>query len=223
MAAHAQSLSQMRTERAGALKNWAHALALQAATWGSPLVTMYHLRYVDAVGPNAKARPNEIWRMEDISTPELSVEAGYVTPNVNVIYGFGFLDLRQGPVVVDAPDSDGRYYMVEIVDMWTNAFAYIGERRIAGGLAADPLSNAVGIDPAARSRLPQRRNRSARSQTDIGCDQSGGAGAICRQACAAARARRLSRPRSGRCESIRQRTELEGPATILGYPGQGDE
>ena len=56
---------------------------------------MYALRDNDAVGAKAKAKPNTVWRMEDISTPELSKEAGYVTPNVNVIYGFGFLDLRQ--------------------------------------------------------------------------------------------------------------------------------
>jgi hypothetical protein len=87
-----------------------------------------HLRFNDAIGPKSKAKPNTLWRMEDVSTPELSVQAGYVTPNVNVVYGFGFLDLRKEPVVLEAPDSHGRYYMVEIVDMWTNAFAYVGGR-----------------------------------------------------------------------------------------------
>lgn len=109
-----------------AFEEWTYSLALQAATWGGPIVTMYALRYNDAIGPDAKARPNSIWRMEDISTPALSKEAGYVTPNVNVIYGFGFMDLRQEPIILEAPDSNERYYMVEIVDMWTNAFAYVG-------------------------------------------------------------------------------------------------
>jgi DNA sulfur modification protein DndE len=113
-------------ENIDALRQWSHAHALAAASWGAPLVTMYSLRYNDAVGPKAKAAPNLIWRMENISTPELSREAGYVTPNVNVIYGFGFLDLRREPVVLSVPDSQNRYYVVEIVDMWTNAFAYIG-------------------------------------------------------------------------------------------------
>lgn len=108
------------------LQEWSYSLALQAATYGSPLVTMYALRNNDAVGEHAKAAPNTIWRMEDISTPELSKEAGYVTPNVNTIYGFGFLDLRKEPIILTVPNSNGLYYMVEIVDMWTNAFAYIG-------------------------------------------------------------------------------------------------
>ena len=126
--ATAQTPGDAMAARAAAIKDWAYTLAVQAATWGAPLVTMYDLRFNDAVGPTAKAKPNALWRMEDISTPELSVAAGYVTPNVNVVYGFGFLDLRREPIILDAPDSNGRYYMVEIVDMWTNAFAYIGGR-----------------------------------------------------------------------------------------------
>ncbi len=122
----ARSQDRLQPENISALKKWSYALALQAANWGGPLVTMYALRHNDAVGPKPKAPPNALWRMEDISTPELSKQAGYVTPNVNVIYGFGFLDLRQEPVILQVPDSDGLYYMVEIVDMWTNAFAYVG-------------------------------------------------------------------------------------------------
>jgi hypothetical protein len=105
---------------------WIYALAVQAATYGTPIVAMYNLRYADAVGANAKVRPNEIWRMENISTPQVAAQSGYVTPNVNTLYGFGFLDLGQQPIIITAPDSHGRYYMVEIVDMWTNAFAYVG-------------------------------------------------------------------------------------------------
>jgi hypothetical protein len=122
----AEAQIKLPAEQVAAWKEWTYSLALQAATWGGPLVTMYDLRHNDAVGPKAKAHPNSIWRMEDVSTPELSKQAGYVTPNVNVIYGFGFMDLRQQPIILEAPDSNGRYYMVEIVDMWTNAFAYVG-------------------------------------------------------------------------------------------------
>lgn len=118
--------TKMTSEQLRAWNDWTYSLALQAATWGSPLVTMYNLRYHDALSSKAKAKPNTIWRMEDISTPELAKQAGYVTPNVNVVYGFGFLDLRKEPMIVTAPDSNNRYYMIELVDMYTNAFSYIG-------------------------------------------------------------------------------------------------
>src|SRR5262249_45904956 len=77
-------------EQGKALEDWSYALALDAATYGSPAVIMSLLRYNDAVGPTAHAPPNKLWRMEDISTPELSLKAGYVLPNCSTIYGFGF-------------------------------------------------------------------------------------------------------------------------------------
>lgn len=106
------------------LSDWSYALALDAATWGSPPVIMYTLRYNDAVGPKVKAAPNSLWRMENITTPSIAEQEGYVLPNDSVLYGFSFLDLRREPVILSLPDSGGRYYMVETVDMWTNAFAY---------------------------------------------------------------------------------------------------
>src|ERR1035438_3801566 len=116
--------TQVPPAQAKALEDWSYSLAVQAATWGSPAVIMYALRDHDAAGPNSKALPNGIWRMENTSTPELAEKAGYVMPNLSVIYGFGFLDLRQEPVILTLPDSNGLYYMVETLDMWTNAFAY---------------------------------------------------------------------------------------------------
>ena len=107
-----------------ALHDYAYSLALQAAVWGIAPATFYAWRYNDALGPRSHAPPGQIWRMSDISTPKLSEEAGYVTPNVNTVYGFGFIDLGAEPVVLTLPNSHGRYYMVEILDAYTNAFAY---------------------------------------------------------------------------------------------------
>ena len=106
--------------------SWVSSLALQAATYAVPIVAMYNLRNSTSVGPHAKAPPNEIWRIEQIASPQIAEQAGYVTPNVNVIYGFGFMDLSIQPIILKAPDSQGRYYMVEVCDMWANAFAYVG-------------------------------------------------------------------------------------------------
>jgi len=125
----ASAQTQAAARRAAAIKDWAYTLAVQAATWGAPVVTMYNLRFNDAIGPKSKAKPNTLWWMEDVSTPELSVQLGYVTLNVNVVYGLGFLDLREEPVILETPDSHGRYYYtVEVIDMWKNAFAYVGGR-----------------------------------------------------------------------------------------------
>lgn len=122
--ARADETAQYTPDQAAAISKWAHALALEAATFAAPIVGMYNLRQTVATGANPKAKPGTLWRMPNISTPQLAEESGYVTPNVNVIYGFGFMDVSQEPVILTAPDSHGRYYMIEIVDMWNNAFAY---------------------------------------------------------------------------------------------------
>ncbi len=106
------------------MQTWASSLAIQAATFGAQIVAMYNLRATVAFGPKSKAPPGKIWLFDDIATPTIAAESGYVTPNVNVLYGFGFADLGHEPHILTAPDSGGRYYMIEICDMWTNAFAY---------------------------------------------------------------------------------------------------
>jgi hypothetical protein len=119
--AQVQRLQELRQ-----IQNGMHALAVNAAIYGVPIVAMYNLRSSTATGPNAKGRPNEILRIANITTPQISQQLGFVTPNVNVVYGFGFMDLKAQPIILRAPDSRGRYYVIQIADMWSNDFAYVG-------------------------------------------------------------------------------------------------
>jgi hypothetical protein len=136
------------------LRALGHSLAQTAAMWGFSLPTFYALRYNDALGANPKAPPGQIWRMSDISTPKLSQESGYVTPNVNTVYGFGFMDLGPEPIVLTVPNSHGRYYMVEILDAYFNAFAY------AGGVATGyDGGEFVLIGPGWKGTLPAGMRR----------------------------------------------------------------
>lgn len=137
-----------------AAASWAGALALQAATYGAPIVAMYNLRATVCFGPNAKAPPGKIWNFEDIATPSLAAESGYVSPNVNVVYGFGFADLGQEPYVLTAPDSGDRYYMIQVVDMWTNAFAYP-----VGGPSGYKGGKFAFVGPGWKGALPEGLTR----------------------------------------------------------------
>ena len=49
--------------------------------------------------------------------------------NLDTLYVFGWLDLRNGPLVLHVPDMADRYYSVQLTDPKKNInFAYVGKR-----------------------------------------------------------------------------------------------
>jgi hypothetical protein len=51
-----------------------------------------------------------------------------VFPNVDTTYTLGRLNLDTGPLVIDVPDTGGRYYVIQLLDAYSNTFAYVGRR-----------------------------------------------------------------------------------------------
>ncbi|MEU9130262.1 DUF1254 domain-containing protein [Kitasatospora sp. NPDC048540] len=108
-------------------------LAADAFIYGYPLVSS--LAKVDSFLTTGMASLpatgfNRFGHADVLAGPD----AEFVSVNNDTVYSIAQLDLSGGPLVLQVPDTDGAYYVLQFVDAWTNNFAYLGRR--ATGTAA---------------------------------------------------------------------------------------
>lgn len=131
-------------------------IAKEAYLYGFPMVEAYKTLYAQAVeqgGPNYKAPFNHIGSTAKVFTPK---DTAIVTPNSDTPYSMLWMDLRAEPLVLTLPEIDAaRFYHVQLIDLFTYNFAYLGQRATGskGGrfLIAGPDWTGVtptGIDKA---------------------------------------------------------------------------
>lgn len=106
----------------------ARDIATEAYVFGYPLVLMDITRQVftNVSKPGENAAPvNQFGHKRMFPDPTMTA---VVSPNADTLYSFAFLDLSRGPIVLSVPEMDGRYYLMQMMDAWTNVFAAPGTR-----------------------------------------------------------------------------------------------
>lgn len=116
-------------------------IAEAAFVYGFPLVMNYGVFYeyfIDKTGAQYKAPPNQIYNTARVYTPQ---DTTIVTPNSDTPYSFVAMDLRAEPFVICNPDIEAsRYFSVQLVDMYTFNFGYMGSRTTGNRAACNMVS-----------------------------------------------------------------------------------
>jgi hypothetical protein len=102
--------------------------AREAFVFAYPLLLMdaTRARMTATDTPTAMAAPvNQFANLPRL--PDASSHTG-VSPNPDTLYSSAWLDLTEQPLVLSVPDTDGRYYLMPLLDAWTNVFASPGAR-----------------------------------------------------------------------------------------------
>jgi hypothetical protein len=120
----------------------AHAIGVDAYLYFYPLVTMDITRKQSVnIEPGkefGKGPMNTFVSIPEYPPADLKA---VVRINFDTLYSIAWLDLTKEAQVVSVPDTDGRFYLLPMLDMWTDVFASPGWRTtgtLAGNFLVTP-------------------------------------------------------------------------------------
>jgi len=128
----------------------AHAMGVEAYVYFYPLLSMDLSRKQFTNGTSDFKGPmNTLVNVREY--PPASFK-GVVRSNFDTLYSVSWLDMTKEPVVITAPDTNERYYLLPMLDMWTDVFASPGWRT-TGTKAGTFLLTPPGWRPDLRDRF----------------------------------------------------------------------
>ncbi|WP_216900525.1 DUF1254 domain-containing protein [Synechococcus sp. CCY 9618] len=138
-------------------------IAEEAFIYGFPMVMNYAIfneYFIDSSGPQFKAPINQIYNTARVYTPK---DTTVVTPNSDTPYSFVAIDLRAEPFVLCNPKIESsRYFSVQLIDMYTFNYGYIGSRTTGNNPGCYMIAG-----PRWRGEKPAGIGKVFRSETDF--------------------------------------------------------
>src|SRR3984957_16698050 len=138
-------------------------IAQEAFIYGFPMVMNYavfHQYFIDKSDPSFKAPLNQIWNAPNVFTYK---DTAIVTPNSDTPYSFIGMDLRAEPYVICNPEIEkGRYFAVQLVDMYTFNYGYMGTRTTGNGASCSMIAG-----PEWKGEKPEEIAKVFRCETDF--------------------------------------------------------
>jgi hypothetical protein len=107
--------------------------AIQGYIYGYPPVTVEMTRRVTTNAVKPKGLRGPMGRFASAREYPTAAFKDVTAPNADTLYSSGWLDLSQGPWILQLPDEHGRYYLMPMLDSWTDVFADPGTRTTGTG------------------------------------------------------------------------------------------
>jgi hypothetical protein len=107
----------------------AHAIGVDAYLYFYPLISMDVTRKVFTnVEPGREFGRGPMNTFQSMPAYPAASDKGVVRYNFDTLYSAAWLDMTKEPMIVSVPDTNGRYYLLPMLDMWTDVFASPGWR-----------------------------------------------------------------------------------------------
>ena len=106
----------------------AHAIAVDAYLYFYPLVLMDLTRKQLTNIDQREAGKGPMNTFVNVPAYPPADFKGVVRSNFDTLYSIAWLDLTKEPLVISAPGTAGRYYLLPMLDMWSDVFASPGSR-----------------------------------------------------------------------------------------------